>query len=296
VLKVDKIAKTPLNLVVVIDRSETMKANIDIVGGGIVGLVDSLDLNGWDTKTSVIGFKDFDSELLISSFVSADNVERTMRDWPIEGGGDIQGGGLSALYEAFKHLKRYGTDAPERAKGKNVILYVSNSPAFYAEDPSDFNVEEMYRDIEGVGLGDVSFLYAVPSVAFGDNLPKPSEQMQQLVGFLGKGKALAYPLTKDILKGLSYEFVRMTQTQPYSCRVTDARLVSLPGQGKSLDLKVVGFEGVIAKGDAVQFIHEQSEAIRKFQLSLTRCCKIDPLDKACSYEQVSRLGLEFFVQ
>ena len=294
----------PLNIVIVLDRTESMDTTINEVKSGIEQFADGLEETGWDVNFAGIGFRDYINDFLITPFTNAPNLKSAMDSWKAEGGQDYQEAGMQAIATAYELLKNHKRQNPLRKESVDVVIYASDGVAYAGQNHKDFStnglVAKTINELAGE-LPKLRFFYSVPDnldplKEYGLNAPTPKKQMEDFISNSKvPGKAISFPLDRKILGEFSKEFVEVTVTTPYICEAVSASFNSTLTTGVPSRSERKNILEQLKKGEPLSFVASPDSSIVDYTLSIERCCKPSdkPQSSECESQQKSSLGFKF---
>lgn len=290
----------PLNIVFVIDLTASMQPSIDGIKNGIITLSRSLAANGWDAKYGAIGFRDEGAAQKIG-FTDANGLFNALNQpsWQAAGGEDYQEAGQEAILLGLEHLKE---QAQTRENAQNVVVYVSNAPAYRSGDKLNFDTSDLAQQSQALvqSIPDFIFYYSTDTRFLPDgientiNAPMPNEQMHNFVKQVSfSNKELYYPITTSVLNEFSKEFIKVTHYRLLSCFLTSVELSSdanqgIPGKDKLSDI----FEKV-EQGELLSFQASPDPQTSVYTMKIDRCCKYLKDEPTCTIDRSSQIKWEF---
>ncbi|MFK7825724.1 MAG: vWA domain-containing protein [Oligoflexales bacterium] len=293
-----------LNIVIVLDRTSSMESTINSVKSGITQFADSLEDKGWDVNFAAIGFRDYINDFLITPFTNAPSIKSAMDSWRAEGGQDYQEAGMQAISTAYELLKDYKRQKPIRKDAVDVILYASDGVSYAGQNRNDFTTQAITAKTINELAGDLPklrFYYSVPNdldplKEYGLNAPAPKKQMEDFTSNSKvPGKAINFPLDRNILNEFSREFVEVTVAEPLICEAVAASFNSTTEIGVPSKSHRTEILEQLKKGEPLSFVASPDPSIVDYELTIERCCKPSdkPRNTECQSNQSSSLGFIF---
>ncbi len=218
----DKQARIPVNLAIVLDRSESMKGRkLDDAKLAALQAIASL---GPHDRVALITYADTVETLISSRPVPLDSdATRLIKDVQPRGGTALFGGVSLAAAELRKHINRL--------RMHRVVLI---SDGIANQGPSSA------RDLERLGRALMKEDISVSTIGIGDNF---NEDLMTRLSLASDGNAYFLPQSKDLSRVLQREITEMTQV---AATDVDVQVRCLKGVRP---LRIIGLDGSIKDGD-----------------------------------------------
>lgn len=291
----------PLNLVFVIDITGSMGDSLQGLRTGIATMVANFQAGKWDVKVGAVGFVDLFADFRIVDFADVKTVQQQIETWDLMDGGDFQEAGLIGIEQGVIMIKSLLAKDPTRAQGRNVIIYVSDAPAYYDLRHNDnFSLVPLLTSMQSMvpAIGALELFYSTPAAVKPDEkvtgAPEPQAQMGALAtqAKLGGGP-LKFPLQADVLNDFSKTTQQITVVSGQKCYISTATLVSQDNAGIPSESKIDDPKVLQASENPLPFKTSPDLNTNIYDLTIVRCCKSNPDDKDCTSTDVSTVRLNF---
>ena len=288
----------PLNIVFVVDRSQNMKQHFATTKGGISLLAETLEKEWMNAQFAAIGFRDYINDFSIISFTSAQSLKQKIAPWKAEGGAEPQQAGMEAIRTGKDLLVNINKN-PQRKDSENVLMYISNSVAYWSQSKHDFSISKLVTEGKnwlGKDLQGLKFYYSIPTNIepkqhYNLDAPSPLKQIQDFVNQSGiSAIQFPYPTQEDVLNEFYKESIQVTSTDTFLCQAADVIFESISTSGVRSRSVVEDTFSQLQKGKALEFETSPDPNVLDYRLTINRCCanleKQKP-DRYCSPHSVN---------
>lgn len=269
----------PLNVVLVLDRSASMQADLPAVKAALLTFAQHLQNQNLDVNFAVVSFHDDVNDFLISPFTPVTSLAKALGTIAASPTSDPQAAGFEALRSAFELLDAYPLQNPQRKKSRNIVVYAANSPAFAGQAHQDFSSTELAAytlALQQRWLKEersLELYYAVPAAPIA-NLASPLEQLQAFSTAASlKSTSLAFPPQGDLLAEFPQSGSQVTSTADLLCPLQSAEFRSTDTQGIPSYALLKDVYEQVSRGDPLVFTTSPDPKTTHYQLTLQRCCK-----------------------
>jgi hypothetical protein len=245
-------AKTPADIVFVIDITGSMDDSLNAVKNGVEQFAMRLRQDkGWDARFAAIGYRDDIAAQV--GFTDEKSLSEQIRLWQAKGGADLQEAGQTALAAAVDLLTADLTAAPARVDASKSILFIGDAIT-YALNRNHFDftttqLESVFSAAPKPLKDKLRFYYSAAkevsicemATPFGcARFSKSSEnaahsQISSLALKLGlSGRGFEFPFTESILLNeFSEEFMPGQMCQLKTAKIKDSAGKPLGDTGES---------------------------------------------------------------
>lgn len=264
--------KYPTDIIFVLDITGSMQGNINSIKNSVVSFARAIEAKGWDARFGAIGFRDsVDSR---HNFSDANGLANALGSWNAAGGGDAQEFSQGGARDALKMFESDKASRPERLKADKVILLVTDSPGWDPDsgDHMNFDTSVVENAIQNAAtsFSRLRFFHSTSRQSASYARMSAFEQYNRVLDKTGvNGKALAYPVTEDvILTEFVEQFKPVKEQQEMICRISSMVVKDLRGQSRSDAFKLEASKDK----QVVKITKEVLASGSLAQLTGERCC------------------------
>ncbi len=272
----------PINIIVVIETTQSMQASYSAMTKKIFELVRSLQAEHLKVQIAGIGFADEFRKSTVTNFLPAETFANQMQTWNLVDSGDRPLAGQIAISVAIDKFVALAHQAPDQMDARNVILYAADEAIFSSASQSDFGVEALSAKIKKAQINNLHLYYAVPQIAkiAKEGVPDPLVQMQDLVRLSDlNATKLDFPLNEQILNTFAIQKVDVIKTPDEVCAIdTLSYQSSVAASLATVDSRDNVYEEV-QKRNPITFKLSPDPTTLVYWLEIGRCCHKDPTAK-----------------